>query len=221
MFRERRCVCNVMWDTHSPRTLWSSGFLSRNSRISIKLWMYLIKEPERKAVHPCKCVSLNQLTGAETAGFMSVTFSGIFGSKRFLTQREVDPPENTLVWPDGKVGWSSAAAGRPSPLLQNVCVCVCTSVSQWEDKQLTQRAWPAAAANASALLASLLKCSAVWFFPEFLPALHHLHRRCGQQLIWQQVDFLHDVWQPDGQLLPQEDKRRLLAGVDGTWVVGK
>lgn len=44
------------------------------------------KKPERNSADPHKRVSLIQRTVAETAGFMSVTFPGVFGSKRFLAE---------------------------------------------------------------------------------------------------------------------------------------
>lgn len=55
------------------------------------------------------------------------------------------------------------------------------------------------------------------------PALHSLHRGRGEQLVRQQVNLLHDVGQPDWQLLPQEGKGCFLAGVDGSWrdTIGK
>lgn len=37
--------------THVSRTLWSSGFLSRNSRISIRLWVYLREHKHRRVTH--------------------------------------------------------------------------------------------------------------------------------------------------------------------------
>lgn len=71
------------------------------------------------------------------------------------------------------------------------------------------------------MLGRLFSCLDVSVIFDFSPALHHLHGRRGQQPVRQQVDFFHDVRQPDGQLLSQEDKGRLLTGVDGTWTVEK
>lgn len=50
-----------------------------------------------------------------------------------------------------------------------------------------------------------------------LPAVHHLHRRGAEQLVRQEVNFLHYVGKSYRELLPQKDKGRLLTGVDGTW----
>lgn len=48
---------------------------------------------------------------------------------------------------------------------------------------------------------------------QVIPAGEQLQGWRAQQLIGQEVNFLHDVGQPDGELLPQEHKGGLLTGV--------
>lgn len=50
-----------------------------------------------------------------------------------------------------------------------------------------------------------------------LPALYKLHGWGGEQAVWHKANLLHDVGQPDGQLLSQEGERGLLAGVRGAY----
>lgn len=47
----------------------------------------------------------------------------------------------------------------------------------------------------------------------FVPAGQQLQGWGAQQLVGQEINLLHDVGQPDRQLLPQEHKRGLLTGV--------
>lgn len=49
------------------------------------------------------------------------------------------------------------------------------------------------------------------------PFLHQPDGRLAEQLVGQQVDLPHGVGQTNGQLLPQEDVRRLLTGVLPAW----
>ena len=53
-----------------------------------------------------------------------------------------------------------------------------------------------------------------------VPVIDQYHAGHPQQVVWEQVNLLHYVGQPDGQLLPQEHKRLALAGtqtcVEGT-----
>ncbi len=57
------CVCVCY--THFSRTLWSSGFLSRNSRISIRLWMYLREHKHKRIIHyPANLLSQGMMVAA-------------------------------------------------------------------------------------------------------------------------------------------------------------
>lgn len=46
-----------------------------------------------------------------------------------------------------------------------------------------------------------------------VPARQQLQGWGAEQLVGQEINFLHDVGQPDRKLLPQEHKRGLLTGV--------
>lgn len=46
-----------------------------------------------------------------------------------------------------------------------------------------------------------------------VPARQQLQGRGAEQLVGQEIYFLHDVGQPDRELLPQEHKGGLLTGV--------
>lgn len=129
-----------------------------------------------------------------------------------------------VTWWESRLKFSSQQAVPPPSgkrvQLQKVCVCVCGK-SNWPSGRNQQQLLASHLSSASLAVYRTGGYEDVLLIPGFLPALHHLHGRCFQQPVRQQVDFLHDVGQSDGQLLPQEDKRRLLAGVDGPWIIGK
>lgn len=99
------------WGTYSPRTLWSSGFLSRNSRISIKLWMYLSK-PQGHNVYRCKqdtkrykqTIEHNEILRSsircsKIVFFLDLYFGQTRGNKTLL--------KNRVTWLSEKLGESS------------------------------------------------------------------------------------------------------------------
>lgn len=125
-------------DTHSPRTLWSSGFLSRNSRISIKLWMYLRQKPERIICSSTPSHAWIQLPGRNSWIYDCDLLCDIW--VKALPHTE----ESRSSWKHAHVTWWESRLkfrrrqAPPPPLRGNGSTPESVIMSQWENNQADQ-----------------------------------------------------------------------------------